>query len=356
MRVLVLADLNTIHSIRWYDALAEHFEVRVVSLEKPLEERSGFLYLPPSVESVRWKYILNLRRVKAAIEEFQPDLLNPHFIPNYGLLSALASGGRPCVLCVWGSDLLQVPKKSTFHRRITRWILGKMEEIIVDAWMMVPVLKRFGVSESRVWVMPFGLLEKLRDVPLLELPEGVWRIVTHRRLVPEMDPLTFVEALGHLAERRSDFEVFICSSGPLKGPLERRVQDLGLSDRVQFLGHVSDEKLLELLREAHISVSASVTDSTSISLLESMACGSFPVVSDIEGNREWVKDGENGRLFEIRNPKSLADALDMTMKDPDLILRAREENKKLVHEKANWEENMNRVAKRMANLAAKRRP
>jgi glycosyltransferase involved in cell wall biosynthesis len=355
MRVLVLADLSTIHSIRWYDALAEHFEVRVVSLENPLEDRKDFIFLPTRVESQRWKYILNLRRVKAAIEEFQPDLLNPHFIPNYGLLSALSSGGRPCVLCIWGSDLLQVPKKSWVHRRVTRWILGKMDEIIVDGRMMVPILKGFGVSESRIFVMPFGLHEELRNAPLADLSEGVFKVVTHRRLVPEMDPLTLIEGLGHLAERRSDFEVTVCSTGPLEGLSKRRAGQLGLSERVRFVGHVPDATLYDHLRGAHLYVSASVTDSTSMSLLESMACGAFPVVSDIEGNREWITDGENGRLFEVGNPDSLAAVLDSTMSDRDLILRGREKNKRLIQEKANWMENVNRVAKSIKKLASKTR-
>jgi glycosyltransferase involved in cell wall biosynthesis len=352
MRVLILADLSTIHSIRWYDALAEHFEVRVVSLEKPMEEREDFIFLPTRVKSQRWKYILNLRRVKAVIEEFQPDLLNPHFIPNYGLLSTLSSDGRPCVLCIWGSDLLQVPKKSWIHRRITRWILGRMDEIIVDGQMMVPILKGFGVSASRMFVMPFGLDEELRNAPLADLSDGIFRIVTHRRLVPEMDPLTLVEALGLLAERRSDFEVIICSSGPLEGTSKQRVRQLGLSERVRFLGHVPEATLYEHLRAAHIYVSASVTDSTSMSLLESMACGAFPVVSDIEGNREWILDGENGRLFDTGDPESLATVLDVTMNDRDLLHRGREKNKRLIHEKANWGENVNRVAKTMEKLAS----
>jgi glycosyltransferase involved in cell wall biosynthesis len=354
MRVLVLGDLHTIHSVRWVDALKEHFEVHALSLEKPIEERKEFTYLRTRIRSERWKYILNLHRVRTAIEAFDPDVLNPHFIPNYGLLSALASGGRPCVLSVWGSDLLQVPKKSAFHRRATRWILRRMDRIVADARMMIPVLRDFGVEEERVYVMPFGLDKEVRETPLVDLPGPPWRIVSHRRLVPEMDPGTVVEALGFLRRKRSDFEAVLCSEGPLRDHLLRRTEELGLADRVRFPGSVDDEELHELLRTAHIYVSASLTDSTSVSLLEAMACGAYPVVSDIEGNREWVRDRENGMLFEAGDPVELAERIEAAMDEREGRLQTRRTNKDLVTEKANWERNVGRFADMMRELGGSR--
>ena len=67
MRVLMLADLGTVHSIRWFDALAEHFEVAALSLETPAERREGFIEVRTHIQSKRWKYVLNLARVRAAV-------------------------------------------------------------------------------------------------------------------------------------------------------------------------------------------------------------------------------------------------------------------------------------------------
>ena len=71
-----------------------------------------------------------------------------------------------------------------------------------------------------------------------------------------------------------------------------------------------------LLARAEIYLSASLSDSTSVSLLEAMACGAVPVVSDIDGNREWVAEGEGARLFAPGDPGSLARALERALDDP----------------------------------------
>jgi glycosyltransferase involved in cell wall biosynthesis len=63
------------------------------------------------------------------------------------------------------------------------------------------------------------------------------------------------------------------------------------------------------LRAADVYVSASSSDGTSSSLLEAMASGLYPVVSDITANRPWVEHGKNGLLFAVGDAASLAEAL-----------------------------------------------
>ena len=65
-----------------------------------------------------------------------------------------------------------------------------------------------------------------------------------------------------------------------------------------------------------VYLSASRSDSTSLSLLEAMAAGALPVVSDIEGNREWVADGDGARLFACGDAAALARALEAALGDP----------------------------------------
>ena len=73
----------------------------------------------------------------------------------------------------------------------------------------------------------------------------------------------------------------------------------------------------ELLGRAEIYLSASLSDSTSVSLLEAMASCAVPVVSDIEGNREWVGEGEGARLFPPGDSAALARALEHALDDSD---------------------------------------
>src|SRR6185295_18103430 len=94
-----------------------------------------------------------------------------------------------------------------------------------------------------------------------------------------------------------DARLVIAGDGSLRLALERMAREMLPAGRFEFVGRLEPAPLAELLGRAEVYLSASLSDSTSVSLLEAMASGAVPVVSDIEGNREWVRDGEGARLF-----------------------------------------------------------
>src|SRR4029079_13645664 len=94
---------------------------------------------------------------------------------------------------------------------------------------------------------------------------------------------------------------------------------------------------------AEVYVSASRSDSTSQSLLEAMAAGALPVVSDIPGNREWVTDGERAnagdrrglvglaQLFAPGDAQGLADAVERALGGAAWAGRARGAHARALH-------------------------
>jgi glycosyltransferase involved in cell wall biosynthesis len=91
-----------------------------------------------------------------------------------------------------------------------------------------------------------------------------------------------------------------------------------------------------LLGQSDIYVSTSLSDGTSVSLLEAMAAGGFPVVTDIPANREWIKDGENGFLVPVNEAGLLAKRIVSAIRDEDLLQRSRTDNLRTVEERALW--------------------
>ena len=77
---------------------------------------------------------------------------------------------------------------------------------------------------------------------------------------------------------------------------------------------------------ADIYVSTSLYDGTSVSLLEAMGSGAFPVVTDIPANREWITNGENGFLVPVDEEKYLANRIIDAIRKPRLLERSRIEN------------------------------
>ena len=113
---------------------------------------------------------------------------------------------------------------------------------------------------------------------------------------------------------------------------------------VQFVGRVPHEGMPDLLSQADIYVSTSLYDGTSVSLLEAMASGAFPVVTDIPSNREWIADGDNGFLVPKENENLLAKKIVEAIRDHRLLGEAHEKNRKLVEQRAYWRENIKKIA------------
>ncbi len=354
LRVLVLADASVPHAIRWCRKLIElGVETALFSLESPdLEPDFRFYHASGAPAPFhRFRYLLSVPQLNRVIEDFRPNVLNPHFIPNYGLMAVMARHNLPIYLSVWGSDLLVVPRSSGLKGAITGSILRKAHGIHVDAFLMAEILvQQFKLPGYLIDIFPFGVDDVFlkREVRFILPENGMWTVVSHRRLDPDMSPMTVLMAAERLKEQPVRF--VMASDGSLRPELERYAAQKGLN--VRFTGRLPLNELVELLSSAQIWVSASLTDSTPVSLLEAMALGLFPVVSNLPAVREWVIDGANGLLFWPDDPDGLAKAILQAIQTPELLQHAVQFNRKIVERKANLRKNMEKMLVKWKNLAS----
>ncbi|OYW16956.1 MAG: hypothetical protein B7Z55_13495, partial [Planctomycetales bacterium 12-60-4] len=104
-------------------------------------------------------------------------------------------------------------------------------------------------------------------------------------------------AIAQASEEVPDLRLKIVGDGPERTSLEHLSADLGLTDRVEFLGERTD--VSALLPTAGFFVTASSTEGISLTLLEAMAVGLPVVATDAGGNREIVVDGETGLITPV---------------------------------------------------------
>jgi hypothetical protein len=149
---------------------------------------------------------------------------------------------------------------------------------------------------------------------------------------PVYDLPALIAGVRPALERRPERALVIAGDGSRRGALERLARDTLPAGRFEFVGAArAPAPLAALLGRAEIYLSASRSDSTSVSLLEAMACGAVPVVSDIEGNREWVGEGDGARLFASgRRGGRHARALERALGDPAWREAARARNRRVI--------------------------
>src|SRR6476659_3768904 len=153
------------------------------------------------------------------------------------------------------------------------------------------------------------------------------RIVSVGRLVAFKGFDDLIDACAALARRQIDFVCDIIGDGPLRETLQAKIEQLDLSSRVNLLGSLSQDAVLEKLQAADIFALASTTDVQGATdvfptvILEAMA-SERPVVSTrLAGIPELVVDGETGTLISAGDSTALAQALEQLLRDPDLRLR-----------------------------------
>jgi glycosyltransferase involved in cell wall biosynthesis len=144
-----------------------------------------------------------------------------------------------------------------------------------------------------------------------------------------------IEALSHL-KNRFEATLSIVGTGPDEGTLKQLANTLGVSNRINFLGDVTDAQLIALYENSSIFVLPCVVssdgdrDGIPVALMEAMSM-ELPVVStDVSGIPELVKDGKNGLLVKQKDSKFLSDAIESLLNSPETCKRFGKEGRKTI--------------------------
>jgi glycosyltransferase involved in cell wall biosynthesis len=157
------------------------------------------------------------------------------------------------------------------------------------------------------------------------------------------------------AVRNPNARLEIAGAGDYRSALERLAASLDLGDRVRFLGRISEEEKLRLLRRAWALVFASPKEGWGITNLEAAACGTPVVASNSPGIRESVHDGETGYLVPHGDAAAMAVAMDRLAGDASLVAQLGADARQFA-ETFTWERAANETAAHLYRVLASRRP
>ncbi len=346
MRILVFGDGSLVHTRRWSGYFHERgHDVLLLSFESVDGSVAPARRLEARAPTKLAGYLSALPAIRAETRRFKPDIVSALYLGGYGLVASLC-GARPFAATSIGSDLLVDYPSSVLHRLQIGRVLRRADLVITDAEELSRLAARAGARS--VLKAYLGVDERMfHPAPA---PPAEPRIVSTRNLHPVYDVGLLVDAAPLVLEKR-DARFVVCGDGPDRRRLEEKAAVLGLAGRFDFKGRLEPAAIADELRKAAVYVSTSRSDSTSVSLLEAMACGAFPVVADLPANREWISNGLNGIVLARRDPGTLADAVLTALGDGALRSSARERNGIIIRERGLWRDNMRRVEEAFLRLA-----
>ena len=335
-RYLIIGNAENTHMLKWVKALVSYYDLYVLSSKKThesihrlLPEDHVFdLDLNISGEGGNYKLLFKYSKIKKIVREIDPAIVNPHYITSHGFLAALIKRFSRfkflLVQSAWGSDILVTPFKNSIYRRITKFCLQEADIATSDSRHMTGVMTT--LSPVNVLTFSFGL-EALPDLdPEKKDPHLFY---SNRMLSPNYNIDEVIRFFSRIRAEDPEARLVLAHDGPERDSLARLVRDLGLENDVTFSGFVSEEEQESNYRKAGFYLSIPTSDATSVSLLEAMAYGCIPIVSDIPANHEWITDGVNGICYQ--KGKTGYRDLEDAMKQRDAIAAR---NREIIRERA----------------------
>ena len=342
LRIMLLGDSRSFHLERYLSELKnQNCEVLFLSLESgcvphvSLKRKGPFKLL---------HYYLSVSELRAKIIEFDPDVVDAHYVSGYGHLAvrALKQTDIPLVVQMWGSDILIVPEKSWLHKRKVELALSKCNVVIGDSDFLISEACKIR-KPRQIANIQFGIEQRFlklhKQSYTLKKP---LRVIVPRPHEPVYNNSFIITSAVQLLKDNL-IAISFPNFGTRLGDFERELEKFGCSN-VELYDKKERGEFLEFMAEHDVYLSAARSDSSPVSLIEAMALGLIPIAADIPGVREWLGN-ENGFLFRQDDKNKLNRILSDICSSQNNYEEFRNNNLLKVKERAMFENN---VAERIA--------
>ncbi|MFM7596582.1 MAG: glycosyltransferase family 4 protein [Flavobacteriales bacterium] len=298
MKKLLLIGSNTgnTHLKNYLDLVRDYFDEVMVVSDNTVE------YAASKSVSFSLKHPLRIKRsiekLRSIILEYNPSVIHVHQANSYAFITGKANQHRiPLVLTTWGSDVLLLPKKSFIHRWLVIQALRYADLITADSVQMLQEINALCPGKELVNAN-FGVDFELPEAMNADRELILYSNRMHEPLYRIEDILTQFKAMCE----ELDGQLILAGKGSLTEKLKDYTKRHQLTNHVTFAGFVTKSQNKSNYLKSKFFISIPTSDGTSISLLEAMAYGCIPVLSDLPANREWIEDGKNGIIIGQMEP------------------------------------------------------
>ena len=297
------------HLINYCKSIRPHVDEIILVTETPLFADSNKQYIVSFRISNPFTWFNSYFKLLKIISREKPDVIHSHELNRLAFFVAICSylTKIPYISTAWGSDVLLMPGKNLFYKYALRVVLRSSRYVTADAHAMIHSMKKIFPSNSKYVYQQYGI------DPVSKFGDKQNIVFSNRLLQPLYNISKVVNYFAEFVAVYPEWHLNIGATGSQLEHLKAQVGELGIHDKVSFLGWLNkeDNNLNYGITKIFISIPSS--DGTSISLLEAMSANCIPVVADLPVSHEWITDGENG-VIEKPGKNPLFEALEIDTK------------------------------------------
>ncbi len=272
----------------------------------------------------------SVSRLRALLSEFRPDFISAQMIYPTAVWLAGIRRSVPCVATAQGGDITLSEWGYRRRFRIDGLLLdalNRMDRVIAVSSHARMLLENLGVPGGRIADLPNGVdvsrFERRSGFDLrgsLGLPADSLIVLSVGREHPAKGYADGLAAFARVAaSNRSAYYLIIGRGTDRWGPLAAQ---LGLARRAIIRsGYLPEDQIVAAYQQADVFFSPSVQELFPLVVAEAMAAGLPPVVTDVSGNQDAVRDGENGLIVPPGDPEAMAAGLLRVITDASLRSR-----------------------------------
>lgn len=330
MKVLYVSSNGGIHDYRFLKKLTGDLEVLFLhyasgEIISEIDKLPGLEIISKKPAFKSFPLVSELRHFKKIIKEFRPDIIHSGYVWQVGILPAMA-GFHPHLSMPWGSDILIEPDNSFIIKRIVKKVMKQCDHVQCDAeFVKKKIMSDYRLPPDKITVFPWGIdlgLFKKQDTAgareKLNIDKKKFVIIFNRHFEPVYGIKDLMEGFNIFSKGKNDVLMLMLSEGSQKNDVLKFITENKLEEKINILGRVANTELPGVLNASDVYISTSLSDGSSLSLLEAMACGLGLVVTDVPAIKEWVSE-VNGIVVPRKSPAEIANALESYYQNRQLL-------------------------------------
>jgi glycosyltransferase involved in cell wall biosynthesis len=310
MKILFIAPINSIHTIRWVNYFAKcNNEIILLDF---LNNSSKSQELPYNKNVILIKHksntnllldiLLRYILIRKTILKYKPLIVHVHFIHINAFITSLISK-KNLILTAWGSDIHTSPRKSLLNKYIVKFALKRATLITTQTRYLEKLMLDYE-KKSKIKLIHHGInLENIKKRTLNEIVEKSifidgFPIVFSPRIMKKFYNIDVIlEAMILLKNEFPNIKLILSKFGVdsnYYNQILKIVKNNNFENNVIFLDEIRYEEMSYYYSLSDFTISMANDDCGGLSIIESMLCESIPIVNNLETYKDFFIDKING--------------------------------------------------------------